>query len=212
MKVKERRYRVPASLARGDGSDVLAVRVFDGAGNGGLWDAGMTTMRIGPFAPGEREKGHFVGHTVGGIGWYRKRFTVNETNRQATVRFDGVYMNPEVWINGQRLGEHPHGYTSFEFDLTPHLKPPGQENVLAVRVRNEGRNSRWYSGSGIYRHVWLTVTESVHVPTWGVFVTTPEVSKDKALVKIVSEVRNASSSETDVIVRVRVRTTRRAKR
>ena len=75
------------------------------------------------------------------------------------MRFDGVYMNADFWINGHPLGNHPYGYTSFEFDLTPYLKPAGQENVLAVRVRNEGKNSRWYSGSGIYRHTWLTVTE-----------------------------------------------------
>ena len=80
-------------------------------------------------------------------------------------------MNADFWINGQPLGNHPYGYTSFEFDLTPYLKPVGQENVIAVRVRNDGKNSRWYSGSGIYRHVWLTVTDPIHMPTWGVFVT-----------------------------------------
>ena len=70
------------------------------------------------------------------------------------------------------------------YDLTPYLKPSGQENVIAVRVRNEGKNSRWYSGSGIYRHVWLTVTNPVHVATWGIFITTPEVSQDNATVQI----------------------------
>ncbi|HZI32020.1 MAG TPA: glycoside hydrolase family 2 TIM barrel-domain containing protein, partial [Candidatus Binatia bacterium] len=95
-------------------------------------------------------------------------------------------------------------YMSFEFDLTPYLKPVGQENVLAVCVRNEGKNSRWYSGSGIYRHTWLTVRDPVHVPTWGVFVTTPEVSHDKALVQISTEVTNASNVEADVLVRARV--------
>lgn len=201
----DRRYRVPASLVRGDGSDVLAVRVFDGNGNGGICAAGMKTIRIGPFDPSKSEGGDKTGYVVGGIGWYRKHFTLNESTKLVAVRFDGVYMNAEVWINGHLLGNHPHGYTSFEFDLTPWLKPSGQENVLAVRVRNEGKNSRWYSGSGIYRHVCLTITEPVHVPTWGMFVTTPEVSQDKALVKIASEVRNASRSETDVLIRARVR-------
>lgn len=167
------------------------------------------SRRVGPFDPDESENKHFTANTVGGIGWYRKHFTVSETNKRVAVRFDGVYMNPELWINGQRLGEHPHGYTSFEFNLTPYLKPAGEENVLAARVRNEGKNSRWYSGSGIYRHVWLTTSEPIHVPTWGVFVTTPEVSKDKALVKVASEVRNDSNSETDVLVRVRVLNTAR---
>ena len=141
---------------------------------------------------------------VGGTGWYRKHFTLAsaDAKKLVAVRFDGVYMNADFWINGQLLGNHPYGYTSFEFDLTPYLKPAGQENVLAVRVRNEGKNSRWYSGSGIYRHTWLTVTDPIHVPTWGVFVTTPEVSKEKAVVKIASEVRNASKA--NVVVRVRV--------
>jgi beta-galactosidase len=201
----ERRYRVPATLVRGDGSDVLAVRVFDGTGNGGITTACTVATRVGPFAPGESPSGHFTGFTLGGNGWYRKRFVVNETGKQVAVRFDGVYRNPEVWLNGQRVGEHPNGYTSFEFDLTPYLNSPGQENVLAVRVRNEGRSTRWYSGSGIYRHVWLTVRESVHVPTWGVFVTTPEVSKERAVVKASVEVRNAGDAATEAIIRTRVR-------
>jgi beta-galactosidase len=204
----ERRYRVSASLVRGDGSDVLAVRVFDGNGNGGMLAAAVKSVRIGPFDPTESANGHFTGYTVGGIGWYRKYFTLNATNQLVAVRFDGVYMNAEFWLNGQRLGEHPHGYTSFEFDLTPHLNPPGTENVLAVRVRNEGRNSRWYSGSGIYRHVWLTVRKPIHVPTGGVFVTTPEVSKDEALVKVSVEVRNPTAAQTHALIRARVRDTK----
>jgi beta-galactosidase len=200
----ERRYRVPTSLIRGDGSDVLAVRVFDGANNGGIYREGLKTIRVGPFDPAESQNRHFTGNTVGGIGWYRKSFKVGETNKRVVVRFDGVYMNPEVWINGHRLGEHPHGYTSFEFDLTSHLRPAGQNNVLAVRVRNEGKNSRWYSGSGIYRHVWLTVTDPICVPTWGVFVTTPELTNEKAVVKVVSEVMNSSGREAMVGVRVRL--------
>jgi len=160
--------------------------------------------RIGPFDPEETQNKHFTGNTVGGVGWYRKHFTLDESGKQVAVRFDGVYMNCEVWINGHRLGEHPHGYTAFEFDLTPYLKKAGEENVLAVKVRNEGRNSRWYSGSGIYRHVWLTVRSPVHVPTWGVFVTTPEVSRNKALVKISSEIANTSSRSLSVGVLVRV--------
>jgi len=200
----ERRYRVPAALVRGDGSDLLAVRVFDGENEGGMVAEGTKSTRIGPFDTLESKSGHFTGYTVGGIGWYRKHFTVNETNQQVAVRFDGVYMNSELWINGHRLGEHPHGYTSFEFDLTPYLKPAGQDNVLAVRVRNEGRNSRWYSGSGIYRHVWLATRDSVYVPTWGLFVTTPEVSKRRALVKASVEVRNTTAAKVDAHVRVRV--------
>jgi len=202
----QRRYRVPAALVRGDGSDVLAVRVFNGGGNGGIYEAGVKSIRVGPFDPGQSEGGASTGHVLGGVGWYRKHFklTPADNGKCVVVRFDGVYMNADFWINGQHLGNHPYGYTSFEFDLTPYLKPAGEENVIAVRVRNEGKNSRWYSGSGIFRHTWLTVTDSIRVPTWGVFVTTPEVSKEKAIVKIASEVRNDGGVETDVVVRARV--------
>lgn len=199
-----RRYRVSASLVRGDGSDVLAVRVFDGGGEGGILQEGSTFSRVGPFDTAQSEGGASTGHVVGGTGWYRKHFTLDSGSKLVAVRFDGVYMNADVWLNGQHLGDHPYGYTSFEFDLTPYLKPAGRENVLAVRVRNEGKNSRWYSGSGIYRHVWLSFNEPVHIPTWGVFVTTSEVSKDKATVKITSEVRNADNTDADVTVRAMV--------
>ena len=200
----ERRYRIPVGLVRGDGTDLIAVRVYDGNNNGGIYAANSASRRVGPFAPGESPGEHFTAHTLGGIGWYRKTFPSPESGRQVSVRFDGVYMNSELWLNGRRLGEHPHGYTAFTFDLTPHLNPPGSENLLAVRVRNEGRNSRWYSGSGIYRHVWLTVTSPVHVPTWGVFVTTPEVSPGQALVKTSVDVRNATAASTPAVVRARI--------
>lgn len=160
--------------------------------------------RIGPFAPDESPSQHFTGHTLGGIGWYRKKFAVQETGRIVTIRFDGVYMNAEFWVNGHRLGEHPHGYTPVNFELTPHLRPSGETNVLAVRVRNEGRNSRWYSGSGIYRQVRLDVVAPVHVPPGGLFVSTPEVSADQALVKCSIELRNASATSAAPRVRARV--------
>jgi len=201
-----RRYRVPVALVRGDGSDVLAVRVFNGTGNGGIYVAGVKSIRVGPFDPGQSEGGSSTGHVLGGVGWYRKHFRLAPADhgKCVAVRFDGVYMNADFWLNGQLLGNHPYGYTSFEFDLTPYLKPAGEDNVLAVRVRNEGKNSRWYSGSGIYRHTWLTVTDPIYVPTWGLFVTTPEVAKDRAVVKVASEVRNRTGAEADVVVRTRV--------
>jgi beta-galactosidase len=200
----QRRYRVPASLVRGDGSDVLAVRVFDSNGEGGIYQEGIKSFRVGPFDPGQSQGGTSTGYVLGGIGWYRKHFTLNENNKLVAIRFDGVYMNADFWINGRHLGNHPYGYTTFEFDLTPYLKPAGQKNILAVRVNNDGKNSRWYSGSGIYRHVWLTANEPIHIPTWGVFVTTPEVSKNKAVVKIASEISNTGTMETDATVRVQI--------
>ena len=86
-----------------------------------------------------------------------------------SVMFDGVYMDSDVWINGHHLGNRPYGYSAFAYDLTPNLKPAGEENILSVRVRNDGRNSRWYSGSGIYRHVTLTTTDPLRIAQWGVF-------------------------------------------
>lgn len=198
----ERRYHVPAALIRGDGTDVLAVRVYDGPNSGGIYAAGVKSDRIGPFDTRESAGADRTGYTVGGTGWYRKHFTLNAPNKHVVVRFDGVYMDADVWINGKWLGNHPYGYTSFEYDITPHLN--SGPNVFAVRVRNEGKNSRWYSGSGIYRHVWLTVTEPIYVPTWGVFVTTPQVTKSKATLKISTEVSNASDSDANVVVHARV--------
>ncbi len=143
----------------------------------------------GPFdakSPG----GTGAGALNGGIGWYRKAFTLPEgsAGKRVSVQFDGVYMDSEVWLNGVSLGKQPYGYTSFQFDLTPHLKPDG--NVLAVRVNVQQPCSRWYSGAGIYRHVWLTLTDPVHVAPWGTYVTTPEVLDASATVKVGTQVRN----------------------
>jgi beta-galactosidase len=110
-----------------------------------------------------------------GVGWYRKHFLAPESVRgkKIVVEFDGVYRYSDVWINGHFLGHYPFGYLGFEYDLTPFLNFGDTPNVIAVRVDNsEQPNSRWYSGSGIYRHVWMTVTEPLHVEHWGTYVTT----------------------------------------
>ena len=103
---------------------------------------------------------------MGGEGWYRKHFRLLRANQHVEVRFDGVYQDADFWLNGTHLGFHPYGYTSFFYDLTPYLNPRGT-NVLVVRVRNLGENSRWYSGSGIIRYVWLNVTAPLHIPHGG---------------------------------------------
>jgi beta-galactosidase len=147
--------------------------------------------QIGPFSEDSPGKGS-TGNVMGGIGWYRKPFTLDQSSvgKKVQILFDGVYMNSEVWINGQSLGIHPYGYTPFYYDLTPHLKPAGEPNMLAVKVNNNGKNSRWYSGSGIYRHVVLQITDQVHIPIWGISVVTPEVSKEKATVKLNIKIAN----------------------
>lgn len=137
------------------------------------------------------------GALPGGVGWYRKSFTVppQEKGKKVFVDFDGVYMDAEVWINGTTLGKRPYGYISFRYDLTPYLRF-GQKNVIAVRVDNsEQPNSRWYSGCGIYRNVWLTIANPVHVDQWGTYVTTPKVSKDGATIALATKVKNDSKAE-----------------
>jgi beta-galactosidase len=147
---------------------------------------------IGPFS--RKSIGRTAtGYTVGGTGWYRRHFRVkNITGKKVTVYFDGVYMNSDVWVNGHHLGNHPYGYTAFYYDLTPFLKQ-NAENIIAVRVRNEGRNSRWYSGSGIYRHVWLITTNTVHIEPWGVFITTPMISGNTARVNVKTTISGEQS-------------------
>jgi beta-galactosidase len=133
------------------------------------------------------------GYLPTGIGWYRKHFTVPAglRGRRVTVEFDGVYQHSDVWLNGHHLGFWPYGYTSFAYDLTPFLNYGAGPNVLAVRVDNSAQpNSRWYSGSGIDRHVWVTVTDPLHLAEWGTYVTTPEVSPAWAVVRICTRVRN----------------------
>ena len=156
---------------------------------------------------GEFSKAHPAGvgggALPGGVGWYRKIFTVPaaDSSKLAFIDFDGVYMNSEVWINGHYLGLRPYGYASFRYELTPHLNFGDEPNVLAVRVDNSLQpNSRWYSGSGIYRNVRLVQTHPVHVDHWGTFVTTPEVSEKAATVNVQTILKNASQTVQSVIL------------
>lgn len=144
------------------------------------------------------------GALPGGIGWYRKTFSIPESNKGKLtfIQFDGVYRNSEIWINGHYLGKRPYGYSSFEYELTPFLKYDSDKNVLAVKVDNSQQpNSRWYSGSGIYRNVWLVTTEKVFVDHWGTFVTTPEVSEQSAEISIKTKVRNALEQNQPITLR-----------
>lgn len=145
------------------------------------------------------------GFTTGGTGWYRKSFVMpaSQQGKRVQLQFDGVYMNAEVWLNGKRLGKHPYGYTSFWYDITDRLKW-GAQNVLSVKVRNEGENSRWYAGSGIYRHVWLKVMGPVHVAQWGTYITTPEVSASTAKAHIQTTVLNTTGSDAAIKVLTRI--------
>ncbi len=137
-----------------------------------------------------------------GTGWYRRTFRApaDWKGKRVNVEFDGVCSHATIYLNGHKLGTQPYGYTSFQLDLTPHLSFD-DPNVLAVRVDNSAQpNSRWYTGSGIYRHVRVVVTDPTHVAHWGVFVTTPEVSNTSAKVSIRTRVANESKTQSGVTV------------
>lgn len=143
------------------------------------------------------------GYFPAGIGWYRKTFNAPEEwkAKKTAIYFEGVYMNSEVFINGKSVGVYPYGYSSFSYDLTPYLNF-GKENIIAVKVDNSQHlNSRWYSGSGIYRHVWMVVADPVHVAHWGVDISTPEVSSKKATVLVKTKVKNETTSAQSVVVK-----------
>ena len=146
--------------------------------------AEQQTDVVGPFDRGAKG-GTATGFSVGGEGWYRKRFQLPAPARgRVEILFEGIYMNSDVWLNGHHLGTHPYGYTPFAYNLTPYLAADG-DNILAVRVRNLGRNSRWYSGSGIYRHVWLDILpEQARIGRWGVSVVTRRIVGSRADIDI----------------------------
>ena len=143
------------------------------------------------------------GALPGGVGWYRKTFVAEnkDKGKHFRIEFDGVYMNSEVFINGTCLGKRPYGYISFSYDLTPYLKW-GEKNVIAVRVDNaEQPNSRWYSGCGIYRNVWLLKTGDLCVAEWGTYVTTAKVDGQGASLNLVTTLENTGKENADVTVR-----------
>jgi beta-galactosidase len=150
----------------------------------------------GPF---DASLGSATGYAPGGIAWYRKHFKLDSAykGKAVAIEFDGVYNNAEVWINGQFAGRRPYGYSSFHLDLTPYLKfDKKDENVLAVRVDHTRLpDSRWYTGSGIYRHVRLRINDKLHIGRWGVFVSTSQIKGDVATVRIETTVENDSGNK-----------------
>ena len=146
------------------------------------------------------------GYFPNGSGWYAKAIQAPSDwrGRLVFIEFEGVYMNAEVWLNEHLLTRHPYGYTSFLVDLTPYLNIDAR-NVLRVYVDNASQiNSRWYSGSGIYRPAWLMVAGPVHISHWGVYITTPEITVQSATVEAHIQVNNQSPASQKVLVRARV--------
>lgn len=147
------------------------------------------------------------GALPGGTGWYRKTFSLPEAdkNKLFFIDFDGVYRNSEVWINGHYLGKRPYGYISFRYELTPFLHFGKNNNTIAVRVDNSKQpNSRWYSGSGIYRNVWLVSVGNIFVDHWGTYVTTPIAHETEAKISVHTKVKNASARNEVVSVRTQI--------
>ncbi len=136
-----------------------------------------------------------------GIGWYRKVIDINpEEGMRYSIEFDGVYMNSDVWINGHHLGKRPYGYIGFSYDLTPYLRDG--ENILAVRVdHSKAPSGRWYTGSGIYRHVWLTATSNIYIPQWGTYVTTPKIDSSLANVSLECKINNDTKQSAELEIR-----------
>lgn len=137
-----------------------------------------------------------------GIGWYRKHFTVPATDnkKQIFIDFDGAMAYAQVWLNGKYVGTWPYGYSSFRLDLTPFIRF-GEQNVIAVRLDTEKWESRWYSGAGIYRHVWLVKTDPVHVAHWGTWLTTPKVTNESAEIKLDITLDNNGKEQVKALVR-----------
>ncbi len=170
-----------------------------GANNPAFDDAGWRTVNVphdysieGKFSP---DNASCTAYLPAGIGWYRKEFTLPEKdkNKHVEIRFDAVYDNSEVWINGHFLGKRPYGFISFYYDLTPYLHFGKERNVIAVRVNHSHiADSRWYTGSGIIRNVWLFVTDPVHVAQWGTYITTPVINGSSAEVSVVTKIDNDS--------------------
>ena len=161
----------------------------------GTVDHNAATGRGGGFLPS-------------GIGWYRKRFELDAADapKRVVVTFDGIMANSDVWINGFHLGKRPYGYTTLNYDLTGHLNfGKGKVNILSVKADNTIQPaSRYYTGAGIYRHVHLTVTERLHIDDWGVYVTTPKVTEEKATIHVQASITNQTKTTQDIIVFTKV--------
>jgi beta-galactosidase len=157
----------------------------------GPYDRNNTTGRGGGYLPD-------------GIGWYRKTFSLEneDTKKLVFIEFDGIMANSDVWINGYHLGKRPNGYVSFQYELTGHLNfGKSVKNVIAVRVDNSVQPaSRWYTGAGIYRHVRLIITNPIHIAHWGVFITTPDISKEQAIIQVKTSINNQSQANQNILL------------
>ena len=170
---------------------------------------GDNDEQIGPFSkqsPGRNA----TGHVMGGTGWYRKiiKTDKNFEGKLVKISFDGTYNETKVWVNGIMVGNHVNGYCPYYYDITSALKPMGEDNIIAVRCRNNGRNTHWYSGAGIYRDVKLEMFDPIHVDPWGAFVTLAYLDNYETKVNVEARVVNETSQDETVSVQVVIRSHR----
>lgn len=165
-------------------------------------------ITVGPFSKYNEggAGGADVGQTLGGEGWYRKQFTIpkEDAEKQFTLYIEGAYNQSEVFVNGKKVNFSPYGYTSYKLNITDYCNPAGMMNTIAIRVINAGENSRWYAGSGLYRHVWLIKTDKVHLDEWDTFVRLSELKKEEVKIKISTIIHNVSNEESNVDMNVKI--------
>ncbi|HZH60372.1 MAG TPA: glycoside hydrolase family 2 TIM barrel-domain containing protein [Metabacillus sp.] len=191
--VRSKKFNFDWKFLKGDNSDASKIQ-FDDSDWRSL-DLPHDWSIEGPF---KKDFASSTGYLPGGIGWYRKKFTVPDSikGKKLFIQFDGVYKNSEVWINEHFLGKRPYGYSSFHYDLTPYLNFETQENVIAVKVdHSDFADSRWYTGSGIYRNVFIHLTDHVYIKPYGIFVTTPNISITEAEIQITTSLKNEYNNE-----------------
>ena len=157
----------------------------------------------GPFSD---EWASATGYLPGGIGWYKKTFTADKTwqAKQVYIYFDGVYKNSEVWINGHYLGKRPNGFIPFQYEISPYLNYTGKNTIAVKADHSEFADSRWYTGSGIYRNVYLVVKNKVHIGLWGVAFSTPAVSVEKSSVKVDVNISNDKTVPANVSIAMKL--------
>ena len=177
------------------------------------WSVEPTPVRkegitIGPFSKYNEggAGGADLGQTLGGEGWYRKEFTILEADKDKLfiLYFEGVYNQSEVWINGKKAYFNPYGYTSYKVDITEYCHPAGVSNVISVKVVNAGENSRWYTGSGIYRHVWLIKTDKLYLEEWDTFINVLGLTDKNAEVIFSTVIHNKNRQNTTVQLDIKV--------
>ncbi|MDF2789486.1 MAG: glycoside hydrolase family 2 sugar binding, partial [Neobacillus sp.] len=203
LTVMSRKFNYDWKFLKGDHSDAFKIKFDDSDWR--ILDLPHDFSIEGPF---KKEYASSTGYLPGGIGWYRKEFIVPDSikGKKVFIQFDGIYKNSEVWINEHFLGKRPYGYSSFQYDLTPYLNFETRENVIAVKVdHTDFADSRWYTGSGIYRNVFINLTDHLYIKPYGIFVTTPNITPSEAEIHIQSSLKNEYDNEATFLIEHQIR-------